>query len=333
MGGSSPRAATKLQFVGGDMSSATSHLDWVVDRVRNGRYASQRISERVASMPGMISLEERRLLAFVTANAWDPATNIIDGGCFLGASTSALAEGLRRNKGFRGQRDVIHSYDLFEADAYMAEVYFKSAGIEAGGSFHELFLANLGADRDVVTVHPGDVRTHEWKGAPISILFLDMLWSWDINTFAMQHFYRNLSEQGSLVVHQDYVYAWYPWLPITMEFFKDHFEFIGYVPLATVVFRCTKPLSADDAAIDMLRDNDPETLLSLMDRAIDRFSGWQRGVLECSRASLLRYLDRNDDARDLLHDILERYRDDEAPVRFARQILSLVDANAAPRLS
>lgn len=314
-------------------SSRGAQLDWVVDRVRNGHCASELIPARVASMPGMISMEERRLLAFVTANAWVPSTSIIDGGCFLGASTSALAEGLRRNEGFHGERDVIHSYDLFEADAYMADVHLKAAGIEPGGSFFELFLANLGADRDVVAVHRGDVRTHEWKGAPISILFLDMLWSWDINAFAMKQFYRNLAEPGSLVVHQDYVYAWYPWLPITMEYFEDHFEFIGYVPLATVVFRCRKPLSADDAAIDMLRDNSPETLLSLMDRAIDRFAGWQRGVLECSRASLLRYLDRNDEARDLLHDVLDRYRDDEAPVRFARQILSLVDANAVPRLS
>ena len=112
--------------------------------------------------------------------------------------------------------------------------------------------------------------------------------------------------------------------------FSEHFEFIGYVPLATVVFRCRKPLSADEAAIDMLRDNTPETLLSLMDRVVERFSGWQRGVLECSRASLLRYLDRNKQARDALHAVLERYRDDEAPVRFARQILSLVDAGPRP---
>jgi hypothetical protein len=317
------------------MSSGSSHganLDWVASRVRNGRYASERISDRVATLPGMISMEERRLLSFVTANAWDPATSIIDGGCFLGASTGALAEGLRHNKEFHGQRGVIHSYDLFQADAYMADVYLKDAGIEVGGSFQDLFLANIEADRDLVTVHPGDVRTHEWNGSPIGILFLDMLWSWDVNAFAMKHFYRHLAEPGSLVVHQDYVYAWYPWLPITMEYFSEHFEFIGYVPLATVVFRCRKPLSAEEAAIDMLRDNTPETLLSLMDRVVERFSGWQRGVLECSRASLLRYLDRNDQARDALHAVLDRYRDDEAPVRFARQILLLVDAGAPTRL-
>ncbi len=36
--------------------------------------------------------------------------------------------------------------------------------------------------------------------------------------------------------------------------------------------------------------------MDLVVRALERFEGWPKGVLECSRAQLLRYLGREDEA-------------------------------------
>lgn len=307
--------------------------DWVVRSVRDRRHRRVPLSRKANQIPGMISPDERSLLAFLAEHAWRPGTCIVDGGAFLGASTRSLIDGLTRNRQLpTDRRPIIHSYDLFVANDYMVDRYLSRAGIGPGDSYLELFLEHLRPDEDLVEVHPGDVRRSIWSGEPISILFLDMIWSWDVNRFVMENFYRNLSTQGAFVVHQDYVYAWYPWLPISMEYFADHFEFVGYVPLASVVFRTIKPLEPERLCVDFLHEVDADSLMSLMTRAIERFSGDPRGVLECSKASLLRYLGRKEEARAHLQRIIEDYRRFEAPVRFAREIVAHIDSGLEPRV-
>lgn len=305
----------------------------IADGIRAGAHLAHPVSPAVLATTGMISVEERKVLAYCAAHGWSPDTRIVDGGCFVGASTRALIDGLKRNPHLTpGHRQIIHSYDLFRADAYMVDEYLSRRGIPLGGSYEALFLEHVRPDEALVVAHPGDVRDHPWTGGPIGILFLDMIWSWDINAFVVNNFYRNLSPAGALVLHQDYVYAWYPWLPVSMELFREHFEFIAFVPLATAVFRFRKPLDEHQLALDPLRDLGPEALLTLMSRAVDRFSGWPRGVLECSRASLLRFLGRTPEARAYLDDIARRYEEFEAPVRFARDIAAHIDSGAQPRL-
>lgn len=306
---------------------------WIAERIRRGAPETIRLTAAASQAPGMISAAERRLLAYLGEHAFRPGTCVVDAGCFLGASTRALLDGLAHHPGCSGRvpAGVVHSYDLFQADAYMIEAFLSGTGLRPGDSFEPCFRQRLGPDLDRVTVHAGDLRASPWTGPPLSIVFLDVLWSWDLNAFAMANFYRYLLADDSFVVHQDYVYAWYPWIPVTMEHFSAHFELVAYVPLATVVFRTVRPLSADDAAIDLLRDLAPETLLGLMERAVGRFSGETRGILECSEASLLRYLGRKEQARERLHAVLEQYRELEAPPRFAREILAHIESGAEPR--
>ena len=305
----------------------------VASDVRSGMYLAHPLPAGVLSVAGMISSEERTLLAYLAAHAWNSDTRIVDGGCFLGASTRALIEGLKRGGRVVDRRTpVIHSYDLFVADRFMIDGFLSHTDLQPGDRFEESFLREIETDRDLVVVHPGDLRTHPWTDGPIGILFLDLIWSWDINAFVMENFYANLAADVSWVVHQDYVYAWYPWIPVTMEYFHDHFDFVGYVPLATVVFRCHRPLDDREKRIDLLRDVGPDELRSLMERAVDRFSGESRGILECSQASLFRYLGSVEEAREKLRSVIDRYRDLEAPVRFARGIMAHMDSGAAPRI-
>jgi hypothetical protein len=313
--------------------SQESRLDSIASTIRSGKYRRQPTSKKALRTQGMISIEERKLLSFLAAQAWQRETSIIDGGSFLGASTCALIDGLQRNPVFDSEaKSIIHSYDLFTANGYMVEGYLAQAGIAEGDSYLDLFLNNIQPDQALVEVHAGNVREMPWKGGPISILFLDMIWSWDINQFVMEHFYRNLAEDGAFVVHQDYVYAWYPWLPISMEYLSDYFEYIDYVPLASVVFRCKKPLNKEAASIDLLRDVSPDRLVALMSKALDRFDGEPRGILECSKGSLLRYLGRTEEARDHLLGIIQQFCGYEAPPRFARQIISHIDSGEEARV-
>jgi len=228
------------------------------------------------------------------------------------------------------QRPPIDAFDLYQANAYMCDEYFAGDGLVEGDSFRPQFEANLAPDGNLVRVHEADLRESKWVSAPISVLFLDVIWSWDINRFVMEQFYTRLTPGTSWVIHQDYVYAWYPWIPITMEYFADHFEFVADVPLATAVFRCVRPLNDVEARLDLLETLDPDELVALMDRAIARFEGWPRGVLECARAQLLRYVGREAEAREQLARVLREHAEHEAPVRFAREIESHIDNGWPP---
>jgi hypothetical protein len=91
-------------------------------------------------------------------------------------------------------------------------------------------------------------------------------------------------------------------------------------------------LDAEAASVDLLRDVSPDQLVVLMSRALDRFDGEPRGILECAKGSLLRYLGRGEEARDHLSSILDQYGSFEAPPRFARQIISHIDSGAEARI-
>ena len=86
------------------------------------------------------------------------------------------------------------------------------------------------------------------------------------------------------------------------------------------------------ATIDLLRDLSPDRLIALMSQALDRFDGEPRGILECSKGSLLRYLGRTEEARDHLLGIIQQFCGFEAPPRFARQIISHIDSGEEARV-
>ena len=41
----------------------------------------------------------------------------------------------------------------------------------------------------------------------------------------------------SLLVHQDFVYPYYPWLPISIESWSDYFKFFDYAEHSTAIYR------------------------------------------------------------------------------------------------
>lgn len=311
--------------------------------IRDGQHRLVRMPAVLEDIPGMISGEERQLLMHVSEHAWRPGTQIIDGGCVLGASTRSLLEGLVRSASAveiggadpdtpnAPARPPIDSFDLFRADADMCNEYLPDSGLEVGDSFRSYYEQNLGPARHLVEVHEGDLRAAHWKPAPISVLFLDVITSWDINQWVMEHFYPRLVPERSFVIHEDFVSAWSPWTAITMEHFADHFEFVTDVPPATAVFRSVTPVSAEQAAVNLLSTLSPDTMLDLMDRAVDRFDGWPRGVLECSRANLMRYFGLNEEALGELTRIERDYAADEVPPRFAREIRGHIESGVPPR--
>src|SRR4029077_15238885 len=100
------------------------------------------------SVAAMITPEEQRMLAWLAERIWafgvDPAALIVDAGCFVGASTLALASGLRRAPlSVEARRGKIWSYDLFRVIDSMIPEYFPGSDLHNGDTFRPVFEQNV----------------------------------------------------------------------------------------------------------------------------------------------------------------------------------------------
>lgn len=247
-----------------------------------------------AGVPTMLVPDELRLLNYLADNVYTGAGAIIDAGAFLGGSTVALADGLRCNLRRLGRpaEKIIHSYDKFEVEESTRGKYFPES-TEAGTSFRHLFERNIAPFADLVEVHAGDVRSLEWNGGPIEILFIDVAKHWETCDRVTWQFFSHLIPGRSVVVQQDYLYHhWVAWLHVTMEYYSEYFDYVCDTGVNSVVFRHTRRIPDG-----VLRERTVESLTTaektdLMDRAAGRFDGKQRELLRSAKEHFLEMLRR-----------------------------------------
>lgn len=245
-----------------------------------------------ASVRTMLIPDELRLLHFAADSYFTGAGCIIDAGCFLGGSTVALADGLRRNLRRRGvpEEKTIHSYDRFEIEEYTVGSFF-APGSRIGESFRPEFERNIAPYAALVDVHAGDVSSFPWTGGPVEILFIDIAKRPTLCDWVTWQFFPHLIPGRSLLIQQDYLYSeWVAWLHITMEFYSDYFEYVCDTAKNSVVFLYTARIP--DA---VLREHTVESLttaekVALMDRAAGRFTGAQRALLDSAKRHFLQQL-------------------------------------------
>jgi hypothetical protein len=250
-------------------------------------WRSVELPAAVAEAMTMLSLEERRLLYWLAREYFAGIGAIVDGGSFVGGSTVALGEGLRANhRAQPGPR--IHVFDKFEVNPFMAKQIFGPKGLPyaPGDSFRPLFDRQTAAVRDLLDVHAGDLVELGWSGGPIEILFIDIAKSWSLNDVIVDQFFPNLVPGRSVVVQQDLVFSLYPWLALTMEHLHEEFQPVAFVEYNSVVYLCRRPVP--EGVSSSLRELTTEQRLELMDRAVDRFRGYPRGLLLLAKAVLLR---------------------------------------------
>jgi hypothetical protein len=247
---------------------------------------SRGLPARLRDLPTMLTEAERALL-YSLGRELDEGQCIVDAGCFLGGSTTALALGASERRS--APRRVVHSYDLFLVDWSARTVYPDLIGDrEEGADLLPVFEEVVGNDLlAYVEVHPGDLLTHTWGGDPIGVLFVDVAKSWTLCDHVSHQFFPALVPGRSVVVQQDYVHEWLPWIHITMQLLEGFVERVTVVPGApSVVFRCTRKISSADLP-PVLRDLPADRLEDLFDRAVTPYAGEDRAILECARAVLL----------------------------------------------
>jgi SAM-dependent methyltransferase len=240
------------------------------------------------NVPTMLIPDELRLLHYLADECYTGAGVIVDAGCFLGGSTLALADGLRRNlqRRRRLEEKLIHTYDRFEIEDYTIAPFFPESA--QGESFRPLFDRNIAPYATLVEVHDGDVCSLPWQHGPIELLFIDIAKHWRVCDWITWQFFPSLIPGKSLVIQQDYLYdSWTAWLHITMEFYSDYFEYVCDTGVNSAVFRNTWRIPED-----VLREHTVASLslaekVELMDRAAGRFTDGRADMLRSAKQHFL----------------------------------------------
>jgi hypothetical protein len=214
----------------------------------------------------MLNPEELRMLRWLTAEFYLGAGAIIDAGCFLGGSTVCLAQGLRDAR----RTTKIDSFDLFVASSFEAQV-FGLGDFQEGESFRHVFDQQTANYTDLIRVHSGDILHANWQPEPIELLFIDLAKKKEINDHIIMTMFPQLIPRRSVVIQQDYLHYYLPWIHITMERMVEHFELLCDTKYNSVVFGCIKCITPADAARAVWSAMTPEERITLMDQAICRW--------------------------------------------------------------
>ena len=118
----------------------------------------------------------------------------------------------------------------------------------------------------------------------------------------------------SVIIQQGFVFEWCPWLAVTMEYLADYFEYVAFVEYNSAVYLHTRSIPTEVLQVK-LRDLPLRQKIELMDRAIGRFSGYAKGVLECAKAALLLEGGQARKAMEMLDHVRERYAEDHVVLR------------------
>ncbi len=245
---------------------------------------ARRVPQAVMEAPSMLSYDERALLHWAAREGGPDEGAIIDAGCFLGGSTLALGYGVRARDPARTSARIA-SFDLFKIGDERERVYFAADyPFVVGASTLDLYQQTIAPIADRVTVHSGDIAGGEAWTEPISVLFIDVAKSWDTNDAVLRRFFGAL-QPGALVVQQDLVHFGHPWCAITMELLSDRFEFLGFVPFSSAVYRARGPIPIEECPLDIEHRVSVEEMAVLIRRGADRIGDPAGGYLRLAEAT------------------------------------------------
>lgn len=246
--------------------------------------------QAIITTPTMLTPQEQMLLYLLAKEYYSGEGAIFDAGICLGGCTESFARGLAARDTLPPISPIIHAYELGIADEdYVTQFIFNAYGEERhkGDSFVDIIQKNIDGMpcRDVIQFFPGDILLKPYPET-IEIMFLDVCKLQNIN-FKMQKLFARLIPGKSIVLQQDYVHAWHPYIHTTMGYLADYFEPIGPTWYSTFPFILKKSIPESVLSIDVYAEKPVSELEKYIERYYSYFDPVRRGHLETTRAFLL----------------------------------------------
>ena len=190
----------------------------------------------------MIAPREAAYLERYARDEYSGRGELVDLGCWMGATTLALARGLDANRQSAVAARKVQAFDRFIwepwMDQFVADTPYKGR-FQSGDSFAEVFLDQTAGWRHRIDLHAGDLLRLAWSGQPIEFLFIDAMKSWELAQAITRTFFPCLVPGLSTVVHQDFGHFGTYWIHLVMYRLRHFFEPIGDLEDAwSMVFRC-----------------------------------------------------------------------------------------------
>ena len=198
--------------------------------------------------PAMLTVGDRAIYYHYASQISCPGT-IIDAGCFVGGTTHALIEGLKNNTIIRPEDKKVYVYDLFKIDeGYIRQWLQDIFGDEVNDeltSFRNFFDKMTASFTSMLAVHEGDICEIGYAyQQPIALLGLDCCKTLAVTDSVIRNFFPYLIPNESVVIHQDYIHAWHPYIHISMELLQEYFEPLMEVEWGgSYVWKCIKQIT------------------------------------------------------------------------------------------
>jgi len=230
---------------------------------------------------GMIGGEERRMLYWLAAEYYSGAGVVVDAGAYLGASAFALAMGLAGSRHAATPHAVVHSYDRFVAtDDYVRnDITNNFFPVGPDYDYFGIFQYQTALCQEKIVAHRGDFLTAPVPDAPIEILFIDVAKTNSLNARLVEHYFTRLIPGKSVIVQQDFYQAWYPYIPITMEYLSDYFITAdNYIPDSSRLYHLSRKIPSSKIR-QFVSGLDVKEEGALLRRAIEKDSNLTRMML------------------------------------------------------
>lgn len=154
-----------------------------------------------------------------------------------------------------GLAKVILSYDLFEdaADGPMVRALREHSELQLPEAvdnridFEPVFRSQISAYAHLIDIRRGDISAVGYRdAAPIEALSIDVGKTPDLMLHVAREFMPRLVPEKSVVLNQDYIFAYQPWLHIAMELLSDCFVKEFDTPTGcTSLHRLVRPITAE----------------------------------------------------------------------------------------
>lgn len=193
---------------------------------------------RFCELPGMINDRERQLYYHIVKHCLSDAGQIVDAGCFLGASSRIFGEGLRAKGAASDIR--VHSYDLFR-NTNTAHDKFLQPAPPRKSDLLPYFMQNIRPVAERINIYPGNFLDTQWTGSPIELCFVDIAKSPALNAHVYASFSGSWIPGYTYYLQQDFVHLEAPWVQYVIGFLADHFVFLD-VKAPSLCMGVTSPI-------------------------------------------------------------------------------------------
>lgn len=280
------------------------------------------------------SFIERDEFEFYTRMVRDNYTGsgvIIDGGCFTGASTLALCEGLAALDLYRdGSRRVV-AIDRFVAmDPYVVSHFQEQrSGIEFGASFLTQFLHTLREHIHCLDVRAGELVQVGKVSEQVEIAVVDIAKSSGLNAFIARNWYTRMTPEVSLLLHQDFFAPSHPWIAVSMGALLDYFDLVEERIGEGATFRLVKPIPVEELEEAVSLGHNSPAAVHRLDALIERLLPVNAAPIQIMKAMIYFRLGQQCKAQLILEDLLGR---SQPPFKKWEQWLAIATVAVMPTL-